>query len=90
MRLRSNLPPVAARTAALVLACGLGAMAVIPSARAYWVAPGVFVAPAPVLVAPPPVVVVPAPRVVYAPYPGAIWIRPHYNRWGRFIPGHWG
>ena len=86
MRFLSHLP----RIAALGLACGLGALTVIPSAKAYYVAsPGVVVAPAPVVVAPPPVVVAPAPRVVYAPYPGARWVSPHYNRWGRFIPGHW-
>ncbi len=41
----------------------------------------------------PPVVVVPPPPVVYAPVvrrPYALWIRPHYDRFGRFIPGHWG
>ncbi|MDT7952846.1 MAG: hypothetical protein RQ966_15185 [Acetobacteraceae bacterium] len=42
----------------------------------------------------------PGPRVivgppVYAPvpYPGpryARWIPPHYNRFGYFVPGHWG
>ena len=86
MRLLSNLP----RFAALGLACGLSALAAIPSAKAYWVAPPVVVAPAPVVVAPPPpVVVVPRARVAYAPYPGARWVPPHYNRWGRFIPGHW-
>ncbi len=83
------------RIAALGLACGLGTLTLTQPAKAYYLAPGVIVAPAPVVVAPPPVVVAPpvvlapAPRVVYAPYPGARWIHPHYNRWGRFIPGHW-
>lgn len=40
----------------------------------------------------PPVVVV--PRAAYAPppyyaRPYARWVPPHYNRWGRFVPGHW-
>ena len=78
MRLLSHL----SRIAALGLACCLGAVMVSPSAKAYYVA-------APVVVAPPPVVVAPPPRVVYAPYPGARWMPAHYNRWGRFIPGHW-
>ncbi len=38
----------------------------------------------PVFVAPPPGYVVP----VY-PRPYARWIPPHYDPWGRFIPGHW-
>ena len=85
------------RLAVTSLAVGLGVLALTPSmANAYWVQPGVVVAAPPLVVAPPPPVVVvprprivPAPRVVYAPYPYAHWVRPHYNRFGRFIPGHW-
>ncbi len=36
----------------------------------------------------PPVVVAPRPPVYYA-RPYARWIPPHYDRWGRYIPGHW-
>ena len=30
----------------------------------------------------------PPPPVDYAP-PARRWIPPHYDPWGRFIPGHW-
>ena len=43
---------------------------------------------APLVVVPPPVVV--GPRPVYIAGRRAVWIPPHYNRWGGFIPGHWG
>ncbi len=81
-----RLPVTVARLAAVGLTC---AAAVLPSAaRAYYyVQPGVVVAGPPVVVVQPPVVV-PAP-VYVAPYPRAFWVPPHYNRFGRFIPGHW-
>ena len=38
-----------------------------------------------------PVVVVPGypPPVVVAVPPRRIWVPPHYNRFGYFVPGHW-
>jgi hypothetical protein len=42
-----------------------------------------------------PVVVLPRPVPIYGPPPvylgprPAFWVRPHYDRWGHFIPGHW-
>ncbi len=40
----------------------------------------------------PPRVIVGPPAPIYRPYyaaPYARWVPPHYNRWGRFIPGHY-
>ena len=50
-------------------------------AEAYWVRGGWGWRPPVVFVGPPAVYAAPA----YGPY----WVRPHYDRWGRFIPGHW-
>ena len=76
----------------LTLALGAAGAALLPSheARAWWdhwgrwhpafYGPRVVVAP-PVVYAPPP------------PYYGpryAHWVPRHYDRFGRFIPGHWG
>lgn len=33
--------------------------------------------------------IVVAPPPVYYARPYARWVPPHYNPWGRFIPGHW-
>ena len=85
---KANLARLAA------LAALLGAVAFPAPAQAWWVrpawgwrAPVVFVAPPPVFVAPP------APYYAGPPVrsagPGAYWVRPHYNRLGAFIPGHW-
>ncbi len=73
-----------------------------PPAHAWWrggwgwgwrggvvVGPPIVVAPPPVVVAPPPIVAVAPPPVVVAPAPYARWVRPHYDRWGRWVPGHW-
>ncbi len=51
------------------------------SAEAYWVRGG-WGWRAPVVVVGPPVAYGPPG---YAPY----WVRPHYDRWGRWVPGHW-
>ena len=74
------------------LALGAAGAALLPSheARARWDRwgrwhPGYY-APR-VVVAPPPVYVVPRPY--YGPR-YARWVPHHYDRFGRFIPGHWG
>lgn len=84
------------RACLVALALGIAGAAFLPAsdAQAWWDRwgrwhPG-YVGPR-VVVGPPPVVVVPPPA--YAPVvrrPYAVWIRPHYDRFGRFIPGHWG
>ena len=81
----------------VALALGAAGAALLPGheARAWWDHwgrwhPGYYGRP---VVVAPPVVVVPPPPVVYAPVarrPYAVWVRPHYDRFGRFIPGHWG
>ncbi len=80
------------RSLLFTLALGLIGVALLPSheARAWWdrwgrwhpayYGPRVVVAPPPVVVAPPPYY---GPRY-------ARWIPNHYDRFGRFIPGHWG
>ena len=73
---------------AAAAACGLAALAP-GSAEAYWVAPVVVAPPPVVYVRPVQPVYVPPPRVAYAPYYRAHWVRPHYDRRGVFIPGHW-
>ena len=79
--------------------------ALFPSqAQAFWTAYGwrpPYVVPPPVVVAPPiyaPPIYAPrvyAPPYYAPPYYGppryaARWIPPHYDRWGRWHPGHWG
>ena len=49
--------------------------------------PPVFAAPPPRVYAPPPVYAAPPPYV--APGPRRVWVPGHYNRWGRWVPGHW-
>lgn len=72
------------------LALGAAGAALLPShaARAWWDPYGrwhpLYYAPR-VVVAPPPPIYAP---VVRRPY--AFWVRPHYDRFGRFIPGYWG
>ena len=66
----------------VVAASALGGALLVPSAAKAWVVAGPVYG-APVVVVPgyrPPPVVVVAPRV---------WIRPHYDRFGYFVPGHW-
>ena len=53
-----------------------GAVMVPSPAKAWWVRER-YVAP---LVVAPPVVVV---------RPVRVWVRPHYTRFGYFVPGHW-
>lgn len=76
------------RTASLALLLGCAGAALLPShkAEAWWVrggygyyGPRVAYAPAPIYVAPP----------VYGPY-RLVWFAAHYDRWGRWHPGHWG
>jgi len=74
------------RTLMITLFLGVSAAALLPSgqAKAWWDPygrwhPGYYVRP-PVVVAPP---------VYYPPRPYARWVPPHYDPWGRFIPGHW-
>jgi hypothetical protein len=81
----------------VALVLGTVGAALLPShqANAWWDRwggwhPG-YVGPR-VAVVPPPVYAPPyyaRPPVYYAT-PYARWIPPHYNRWGRFVPGHWG
>ena len=64
----------------LAVAAG-GASLASPAAKALVVAGPVVYGP--------PVVVVPryrAPVVVVEP---RVWVRPHYDRFGYFVPGHW-
>ena len=76
----------------LATVLGLSAAALLPShkANAWWDAWGRWhpdFVRRPVVVVRPPVY-----GPYYAPYYGrhyARWIPPHYDRWGRFIPGHW-
>ncbi len=51
--------------------------------------------PPPIAVAPPlapyfaPAPIPPPPYVAYRRCgPGSHWVRPHHNRWGRWVPGH--
>jgi len=75
------------RSALLALVLGLTGAALLPphQAKAWYDGWGIwhpnYYRP-PVVVAPPP--------VYYAPRPYARWIPPHYDPWGRYIPGHWG
>ncbi len=78
---------------ALLAACVFGVLgaALLPSApaKAWWDGYGRW---HPDYYRPPVVVAPPAayyPPAGYYPRP-ARWIRPHYDPWGRFIPGHWG
>ncbi len=69
---------------ALVLGTVAAGLLPSPAARAWWdgfgrwhpnyAGPRVYYAP------PPP---------IYYARPYARWLPPHYNRFGRFIPGHW-
>ena len=74
----------------LALALGAAGAALLPShdARAWWDRWGrwhpYYYGPR-VIVGPPPYY--PPPPVYARPY--ARWIPPHYDYWGRFIPGHW-
>jgi hypothetical protein len=68
------------RTLIAALALGVSAAALLPSheAKAWWDVygrwhPGFYV----------------RPPVVVAPRPYARWIPPHYDPWGRFVPGHY-
>jgi len=69
------------------LALGVSAAALLPSheAKAWWDAYGRW---HPDYYGRPPVVVAPPPPY-YAPRPYGRWIPPHYDAWGRFIPGHY-
>ena len=75
--------------AAAAAALAIPLLAAAPPAQAYWVHHR-FRRPGPVVVAPP--VVVARPRVFAhapAPYPRAVWVPAHWDRWGRWRPGHW-
>ena len=70
--------------AGAALACAIGGAALVShGAKAQYYAPG-YAPPPPPVYAPPPVVVV-RPRPYYYHH----WVRPHYNRFGYFVPGHW-
>lgn len=67
-----------------------GALLTPKAAEAYWVRGGYGYGPgwgwrAPLVVAAPPYAYVVGP--VYRP--GPYFVRPHYNRFGYFVPGHW-
>jgi hypothetical protein len=65
---------------AVALVAGLGMLGSASPAEAYWWR-GRWVGP---------VVVVPGPAVpVFVGPPGRYWVRPHYDRFGYFVPGHW-
>ena len=65
---------------------GIGAVLAAPQpAQAYWTRWGWR---APVVVVPPPVLAYGPPPYGLAPRP-VVWVRPHYDPWGHFIPGHW-
>lgn len=85
------------RKAALFSLAGVAALvglvAAPAPAEAWWVRPG-WGWRGPVYVVAPPPYFAPRPYFVPPPYPGygapaAYWARPHYNRYGYFVPGQW-
>ena len=77
------------RALVFTLALGAAGAALLPmhEAKAWWDHWGRWHPDyrRPVLVVPPPPIYAPNVRRPYA-----LWVRPHYDRFGRFIPGHWG
>ena len=72
--------------ALLVTVLGIGsAVAAAQPAHAYWTRWGWR---APAVVVPPPILAYGPPPYYPAPRPPT-WVRPHYDPWGRFVPGHW-
>ncbi len=75
---------------ALVLGAAGAALAPSHEAKAWWDGWGrwhpVYVRPPVVVVGPPPVYA--PPPVAYA-RPYARWVPPHWNRFGRWVPGRW-
>lgn len=75
-----------------VAALATAAMAAVPApAQAWWVRGGYWgprVVVGPPLFVPPPVVVAAPPPVVVGP-PRPFWVAAHWDRFGRWHPGHW-